>query len=232
MKIKYIFGIAIFTAILSSCSIRKSTHSYRMIEEDLHGKTSVKLANSYEADLDIDFTKEIKGETSESHKSEKLARSEAYYNAITKNGVHVLINPIYKVSQVGEYFDCNVVGFGAKYSNPRASGTQESEGGEDTELDLRLAQLERFSKIEGVQDGLKKSSYTIDTREGCCGEAKEGSMKYGETNLLHAIDNKASLVDEFIKFVQMTESMTESTNTQEEDPKTCKVLRIFKVKCN
>ena len=228
MNIKYIFGIAIFAAILSSCSIKKSTHSYRMIEEDLHGKTSVKLANSYEADLDIDFTKEIKGATSESHKSEKLARSEAYYNAITKNGVHVLINPIYKVSQVGEYFDCNVVGFGAKYSNPRASGKEDNEGGEGSELDLKIAQLERFSKIEGVQDGLKKSSYTIDTREGCCGEAKAGSMEYGQTNLLHAVDNKSSLVDEFIKFV----GMTESTNAQEEVQKTCKVLGIFKVKCN
>ncbi len=226
MKVKNILGIAIFTAILSSCSVKKSTHTYRMIEEDLHGKTAVKLADNYEADLDIDFKKEIKGETSESHKSEKLARSEAYYNAITKNGVHVLINPIYKVSQVGEYFDCNVVGFGAKYSNPRASGKENNEEGEGSELDARIAQLERFSKIEGVQGGLKKSSYTIDTREGCCGEAEEGN--YGETNLLHAVDNKASLVDEFIKFIQMTEGK----NTQEEVQKTCKVLGIIKVKCN
>ncbi len=207
MKIKLTLSIfALSVVVLSSCQPTKYSHTYRMIEDGLHNKTTVKIADNYEADLEIDFTKEIKGATTKSHKNEKLAQSEAYYNAITTNGVHVLINPIYKVSQVGENFDCEVVGFGAKYANPRASGSKENETNNTDEIDTRLSQLERFSKIQGVQDGLRKSSYTIDTREGCCGNSKDGNVKYGETNLLHAVDNKSSLVDEFIKFVNMSET--------------------------
>jgi hypothetical protein len=174
-----------------------------MVQENLHEKTSVKIADKYEADLEIKFDVEIKGSTSHTHKNKKDAKDEAYYNAITNNGVHVLINPIYKVSQVGKNYDCEVVGFGAKYSNPKVSGADAS--GEDSgdEIEKKLAQLERFSKIEGVQAGLRQSSYIVDTREGCCGDEKAG--KYGATNLLHATDNKSSLVDEYYKFINGNE---------------------------
>ena len=114
MKINLLFVAVVSIAALSSCSSSSYTHSYRMIEEGLHNKTKVKIADNYEADLNINFDAEIKGSTSKTHKNEKLAKQEAYYNAITNNGVHVLINPIYKVTQIGEDFDCEVVGFGAK----------------------------------------------------------------------------------------------------------------------
>ncbi len=222
MKIKLLFVAAIAIAALSSCSSTSYSHSYRMIEEGLHNKTSVKIADNYEADLDIKFDAEIKGSTSKTHKNEKLAKQEAYYNAVINNGVHVLINPIYKVSQIGEDFDCEVVGFGAKYSNPRVAGSDVSSDDSGVEIDKKLAQLERFSKIEGVQAGLRQSSYAIDTREGCCGDEKVG--KYGDTHLLHATDNKSSLVDEYYKFIN-------KDNAEEESAKSCKVLGIFKVKC-
>lgn len=223
MKIKLLFAAAIAIAALSSCSSTSYSHSYRMIEEGLHNKTSVKIADNYEADLDIKFDVEIKGSTSKTHKNEKLAKQEAYYNAVTNNGVHVLINPIYKVSQIGENFDCEVVGFGAKYSNPRVSGSDVSNEDSGDEIEKKLAQLERFSKIEGVQAGLRQSSYTIDTREGCCGDEKVG--KYGDTNLLHATDNKSSLVDEYLKFINGNEKSDLETTT-----KTVKNLSKFKLK--
>lgn len=217
MKIKLLFVAVVSIAALSSCSSTSYTHSYRMIEEGLHNKTKVKIADNYEADLNINFDAEIKGSTSKTHKNEKLAKQEAYYNAITNNGVHVLINPIYKVSQIGEDFDCEVVGFGAKYSNPRIIGSEVTNENEGDDMDKRLAQLERFSKIEGVQAGLRQSSYIVDTREGCCGDEKVG--KYGDTNLLHATDNKSSLVDEFLKFTNEKSDVETTINTLKKLPK-------------
>lgn len=227
MKNKLLIVGAFALAALSSCSTSSYTHSYRMIEEGLHKKTSVKIADNYEADLDINFNAEIKGSTSKTHKNDKLAKQEAYYNAVTNNGVHVLINPIYKVTQVGENFDCEVVGFGAKYSNPRVSGSDNSKdqnANTDDEMEKRLSQLERFSKIEGVQAGLRKSTYIVDTREGCCGDEKVG--KFGETNLLHATDNKSSLVDEYIKFYDMN-SVDEAKASQ----KCSTLFGLLKVRC-
>ena len=147
MKINLLFVAVVSIAALSSCSSSSYTHSYRMIEEGLHNKTKVKIADNYEADLNINFDAEIKGSTSKTHKNEKLAKQEAYYNAITNNGVHVLINPIYKVTQIGEDFDCEVVGFGAKYANPRITDSEvanANEGVVKDDMDKRLAQLERF----------------------------------------------------------------------------------------
>lgn len=209
MKTKLFFAAAAVVIMgLSSCSVSTYSHSYRMIEEGLHDKTSVKIADNYEADLDIDFTREIKGVTSKSHKNDKLAKQEAYYNALTSNGVHVIVNPIYKVSQVGEDFDCEVVGFGAKYKNPRASNSSSDVNTQTStsDIDDRLAQLERFSKIQGVQAGLRKSSYLVDSRDGCCDDKKSGESDYGDTHLLHAIDNTSSLVDEFLKFISYNAS--------------------------
>jgi len=220
MKIKLLFVAVVSIAALSSCSSTSYTHSYRMIEEGLHNKTKVKIADNYEADLNINFDAEIKGSTSKTHKNEKLAKQEAYYNAITNNGVHVLINPIYKVTQIGEDFDCEVVGFGAKYSNPRIIGSEVTNENEGDDMDKRLAQLERFSKIEGVQAGLRQSSYIVDTREGCCGDEKVG--KYGDTNLLHATDNSSSLVDEYIKFYYNKNGIGQKCTT---------FFGLFKVKC-
>ncbi|MDB9775381.1 hypothetical protein OAB47_04025 [Vicingaceae bacterium] len=115
-----------------------------MIEEGLHNKTKVKIADNYEADLNINFDAEIKGSTNKTHKNEKLAKQEAYYNAITNNGVHVLINPIYKVTQIGEDFDCEVGGFGAKYANPRIIGSEVTNANEGDDMDKRLAQFRTF----------------------------------------------------------------------------------------
>jgi len=225
MKINLLFVAVVSIAALSSCSSSSYTHSYRMIEEGLHNKTKVKIADNYEADLNINFDAEIKGSTSKTHKNEKLAKQEAYYNAITNNGVHVLINPIYKVTQIGEDFDCEVVGFGAKYANPRITDSEvanANEGVVKDDMDKRLAQLERFSKIEGVQAGLRQSSYIVDTREGCCGDEKVG--KYGDTNLLHATDNSSSLVDEYIKFYY-------NYNKNGVCQKCTTFFGLFKVKC-
>ncbi len=206
-----ILTFAVATALLSSCVSMK--HTYRT--QDV-SRTGISVAESYVADLNINFNSTIKGETSRNHKSEAQAKQEAYYNAITANNVHVLVDPIYSISSTKRLFGststAKVVGFGALYNNPRpisqsVSGSSENGGDCGECITERLAQLERFSKIEGVQAGLTQASYAIDTREGCCdGAKKEGVSSYGSTHLLHATESSSSLVDEFSKFLETTNS--------------------------
>lgn len=186
---------------LTSCVSMK--HTYRTQDVQPSG---IMVADNYVADLDINFKKSISGETSRQHKTETQAKQEAYFNAISANNVHVLVDPIYSVSSTKRLFGststAKVFGFGALYENPRIAGAG-AEGSSSATVSDRLGQLERFAKIEGVQGGLTEASYAIDTR-GCCDGNTDGSS-FGSTHLLHASENATSLVDEFEKFLELTE---------------------------
>ena len=201
MKLNLIAFLAI-AASLSSCVSMK--HTYRTQDVQPSG---IMVADNYVADLDINFKKTISGETSRQHKSESQAKQEAYFNAISDNNVHVLVDPIYSVSSTKRLFGststAKVYGFGALYENPRIAGAGAEGTGSATVAD-RLAQLERFAKIEGVQGGLTEGSYAVDTRPGCCDGNTDGAS-FGSTHLLHSTENATSLVNEFEKFLALTE---------------------------
>jgi len=177
-------------------------HTYRTQDVQPSG---IMVADNYVADLDINFKKSISGETSRQHKSETQAKQEAYFNAISDNNVHVLVDPIYSVSSTKRLFGststAKVFGFGALYENPRIAGAG-AEGSSSATVADRLGQLERFAKIEGVQGGLTEASYAVDTRPGCCDGNTDGSS-FGSTHLLHASENATSLVNEFEKFLAL-----------------------------
>jgi len=187
-------------AFLTSCVSMK--HTYRTQDVQPSG---IMVADNYVADLDINFKKSISGETSRQHKSETQAKQEAYFNAISDNNVHVLVDPIYSVSSTKRLFGststAKVFGFGALYENPRIAGAG-AEGSSSATVADRLGQLERFAKIEGVQGGLTEASYAVDTRPGCC-DGNKGESSFGSTHLLHASENATSLVDEFEKFLAL-----------------------------
>ena len=190
-------------AFLTSCVSMK--HTYRTQDVQPSG---IMVADNYVADLDINFKKSISGETSRQHKSETQAKQEAYFNAISDNNVHVLVDPIYSVSSTKRLFGststAKVFGFGALYENPRIAGAGAVAEGSGGSVADRLGQLERFAKIEGVQGGLTEASYAVDTRPGCC-DGNKGESSFGSTHLLHASENATSLVDEFEKFLALTE---------------------------
>jgi len=177
-------------------------HTYRTQDVQPSG---IMVADNYVADLDINFKKTISGETSRQHKSETQAKQEAYFNAISDNNVHVLVDPIYSVSSTKRLFGststAKVFGFGALYENARIAGAG-AEGSSSATVADRLGQLERFAKIEGVQGGLTEASYAVDTRPGCC-DGNKGESSFGSTHLLHASENATSLVDEFEKFLAL-----------------------------
>jgi hypothetical protein len=132
------------------------------------------------------------------------AKNEAYYNAITRNNVHVLVDPIYSVTQGGDKkWTAIVSGFGARYTNVRPSSNPVDNSDDGCVVD-HIENLERLSKIDGIQEGLINSSYVVDSRDGCCDGKSEG--KFGESHLIHASETKGSLVDEYLKIVLLCDN--------------------------
>ena len=204
---KLLFAGFASLALLSSCSISKE-HSYRVAkdfnsEEAQINRSNFSIEKTYVADLDIDLGKTIEGSTSMSHSSKDNAKNEAYYNAITRNNIHVLVDPIYSLTQNGNKWTAIVSGFGARYTNVRPSSNPVDNSDDGCVVD-HIENLERLSKINGVQEGLINSSYVVDSRDGCCDGKSEG--KFGESHLIHASETKGSLVDEYLKLVSLCDN--------------------------
>ncbi len=73
-----------------SCSFSK--HSFRVSEIP---DKNVVVADKISVELRVDENKVIQASSSRSHKSAQDAKNEAYYNAITNNNIHVLVDPLY-----------------------------------------------------------------------------------------------------------------------------------------
>jgi len=105
----------------SSCASSKHSHRISQIPEK-----SVVIADKIGVELRVDENKIIQASTSRSHKSPEDAKDEAYYNAITNNNIHVLVDPIYKTRTgpkiliFGGKSTSTVTGFAGYYENPRS----------------------------------------------------------------------------------------------------------------
>ena len=146
----------------SSCS--SSKHSYRISQIP---EKNVVIADKIGVELRIDENKIIQASTSRSHKSVEDAKDEAYYNAITNNNIHVLIDPIYKtitgpkILMFGGKSTSTVTGFAGYYENPKSY--KEFKDDLDAEklkkdqdaFDLAIKQMKQLK-----EDGLIKPTIT------------------------------------------------------------------------
>ena len=104
-----------------SCSFSK--HSFRVSEIP---DKNVVVADKISVELRVDENKVIQASSSRSHKSAQDAKNEAYYNAITNNNIHVLVDPIYKtvtsakILMFGGKSTSTVTGFAGYYENPKS----------------------------------------------------------------------------------------------------------------
>jgi hypothetical protein len=104
-----------------SCSFSK--HSFRVSEIP---DKNVVVADKISVELRVDENKVIQASSSRSHKSAQDAKNEAYYNAITNNNIHVLVDPIYKtvtsakILIFGGKSTSTVTGFAGYYENPKS----------------------------------------------------------------------------------------------------------------
>ena len=102
--------------------------------QELSGDVSYRSIDIQNVDIvaedfvaEIDFGPELKvvsAKSNKRHKSVRLAKDEAYFNAIVDNEIDVLIDPIYSAKKYGKilfifggYVEVKVVGFAGYYKN-------------------------------------------------------------------------------------------------------------------
>ena len=166
------------------------------------------------------------------------ARNEAYYNCIVENDIDLVIDPLFKkitneAPGIFKMFYKNqyryeIRGYAGYYENPRDAGDETLQNLKD-QLAIEQTQLEIDKIAYEKEDALfrvrgknlntlakispsakeTKSSYMIETVEGCCGENKNNVVVngnssgngFGNVHLLHTAENQSSLVDEYLRLV-------------------------------
>jgi hypothetical protein len=104
--------VAVICLTLNSCST--TYYSKRSI---VVGRNDVST-NDVVVDVRCDMKKSVSATSSE-RETVDLAKSEAYYKAITANNIDMIIDPIYEVKTVSGKSIVKVTGFAGYYDNPR-----------------------------------------------------------------------------------------------------------------
>ncbi len=198
--------------LLSSCV--SYNHSYRKTDV---GNTSIGLAGPYVADLDIDFTKTVRA-VSRKHTTKGAAKDEAYYNAITKNNIHVVVDPIYSVRTMRTLFGskstAEITGFTGMYKDARKKSDDAAAVAADglaKESELFNARFESLEKLAGLKSLTEEEENVYSIKSGgCCGDGDKSSSA-GPT-LLTTTTNKTGLIDSYNKIVGNSSS-EKSTDT-------------------
>ena len=243
------FGLLLVVAS-SSCSSSKHSHRISQIPEK-----SVVIADKITVDLRVDENKIIQASTSRRHKSVQDAKDEAYYNAITNNNIHVLIDPIYKtitgpkILIFGGKSTSTVTGFAGYYENPKSY--KEFKDDLDAEklkedqdaFDLAIKQMKQLK-----EDGIIKPTITSNVSSDRITIADKisnlGSLELTTLNVeveyeLTKTTEVSSLVDEYKDYLKSVDNPASAGNNsiekeadlmleEEETKKVGKVKAILK----
>ena len=203
----------------------------------ISNNVSLTAKKDFAVDVRIDLDKIVTG-VSQTHADENDARNEAYYNCIVENDIDLVIDPLFKkitneAPGIFKMFYKNqyryeIRGYAGYYENPRDAGDETLQNLKD-QLAIEQTQLEIDKIAYEKEDALfrvrgknlntlakispsakeTKSSYMIETVEGCCGENKNNVVVngnssgngFGNVHLLHTAENQSSLVDEYLRLV-------------------------------
>ena len=203
----------------------------------ISNNVSLTAKKDFAVDVRIDLDKIVTG-VSQNHADQNDARNEAYYNCIVENDIDLVIDPLFKkitneAPGIFKMFYKNqyryeIRGYAGYYENPRDAGDETLQNLKD-QLAIEQTQLEIDKIAYEKEDALfrvrgknlntlakispsakeTKSSYMIETVEGCCGENKNNVVVngnssgngFGNVHLLHTAENQSSLVDEYLRLV-------------------------------
>ena len=193
--------------LMSSCVSYK--HSYRMSDV---GDTSLSVAGPYVADLDVDFTKTVTA-SSKKHATAGQAKNEAYYNAITQNSIHVVVDPIYSVRTARTLFgaksSAEITGFTGMYKNARKKSDDDA-GALALETSLFNARFESIKKLSELKALTEEEVNVYSVKNGgCCGDGEKTSA--AGPSLLTTTTNKTGLIDSYNKIIGANGSSNSST---------------------
>ena len=222
----------------------------------ISNNVSLTAKKDFAVDVRIDLDKIVTG-VSQNHADENDARNEAYYNCIVENDIDLVIDPLFKkitneAPGIFKMFYKNqyryeIRGYAGYYENPRDAGDETLQNLKD-QLAIEQTQLEIDKIAYEKEDALfrvrgknlntlakispsakeTKSSYMIETVEGCCGENKNNVVVngnssgngFGNVHLLHTAENQSSLVDEYLRLVcEDCDEPAGEENSNEKDKK-------------
>ena len=203
----------------------------------ISNNVSLTAKKDFAVDVRIDLDKIVTG-VSQNHLEKEDARNEAYYNCIVENDIDLVIDPLYKLitneaPRIFKMFYKNqyryeIRGYAGYYENARDAGDETLQNLKDqlaieqTQLEIDKIAYERedalfrvrgknLNTLAKISPSAKetKSSYMIETVEGCCGENKNNVVVngnssgngFGNVHLLHTAENQSSLVDEYLRLV-------------------------------
>lgn len=206
--------------VMSSCNSYK--HSYR--ESNIPDR-KVNVADKIGVELEMDESKVIRASTTRRHSSVQDAKDEAYYNAITQNNIHVLVDPIYKVTTSGKILifggksTAEVMGFAGYYKNPRSFEAIEDERkAEDIEkeqarMDEALANMKELKEAGAIK---QNTSETVS--KDVCGKSNCVITKTStETSLVDEYENFIKGVDDPSSVSSAAEEAEEANEAADED---------------
>ena len=224
----FIFFIAV-SILIQSC--RSYTHSYRQM--DVEPYSEITIGNDLYTQIEVNWNRKVAAK-SQQYKIEKLAFEEAYYKAITENDIHIVADPLYRL-ETRKYlmpwrqpkYIVEITGYAGYYKNQKTGAelTKDSlvlkkeiseiqNNQEQIIFNKRIKNLQDLDKLN-IQESAQESLYMIETLDtSCC-----SSSTFGNVHLIHTIDNKSSLTDEYQKLMfgapsqQNTNGFISETNT-------------------
>lgn len=221
-------GLLIIT-VASSCSSSKHSHRVSLIPDK-----NVVIADKIGVELQFDEKKVIQASSTRAHKSPSDAKEEAYFNAITNNKIHVLVDPIYKtvtsarILIFGGKSRSTVTGFAGYYVNPRSykeiSDELEAEKikKEQENFDFAIKQMKQLK-----EDGYFKTSTVSEvSSERIINLDKISNIKSLESTSPISLEveyeltkttTTSSLVDEYKEFLKGIENPSSVGNDMEEE---------------
>ena len=150
-------GLGLLTiTVASSCASSKHSHRISQIRDK-----DVVVADKIGVELRVDEKNVIQASSTRSHKYASDAKDEAYFNAITNNDIHVLVDPIYKtvtsakILIFGGRSRSTVTGFAGYYVNPRSY----KEISNELEAEKIKAEQEKFDFAIKQMKQLKEDGY-------------------------------------------------------------------------
>jgi len=184
-KIKFLFFFFLISLSLHAQEI-SGEHTYRSIDI----KNVEIVAENFVAEIDFGpVIKVVSAKSLKKHKSTRLAKDEAYFNAIVDNEIDVLIDPIYAVRKKGKflfffggYAEATVVGFAGYYKNVLPESQASS-----LIFDNYLNDFINFSLANKVTPKIVETETIIEDKE--CKDCKEkAKLKLVTTKQQSVID--------------------------------------------
>lgn len=103
--------VVLALGILASCATTKVT------ERRINSAESEVIQKTLIADVKVDLTKKITGNSVLEGDDEELAKDMANWNALQFSDAHLVIDPIYKITLSGGTISCTVTAFSGYYDN-------------------------------------------------------------------------------------------------------------------